>query len=284
MSLHLFFKVDRIVYCEGGAQLSMAEVARGGGDNATLDVVFWQRVIAFYAAQKMYHCKSVGSKTTLRSIAQDVAQRGIETVIVCLDRDFDWFLGGAIVHTNVVYSFGYSWENDVITPTAIEALVYRLLANDDETRRLANAAARCVRVFGRRIAKWTETDIALMRRGDPCVLPRGNPLKVVDLAAKPPVLCELRTRRELRELGFARRPRRVCEVAPPEGLRHTFGRLVARYAYQAVLYFVRLRDGGVQLNYDMFMRLAIAETFGAIEGEGLSDLRTYYKGLKTAFS
>jgi hypothetical protein len=139
-SLHLFFKVDVVVYCEGGTDISAADVLAGHGQEETLDVLFWMRVAEFLGATRKYHFKSVGSKLTLKSIAQDIQAGDVASIIVCLDRDFDWHCGREIVQKNVVYTHGYSWENDVSFPLAIEGVFFRLVGRNPESDALFQQA------------------------------------------------------------------------------------------------------------------------------------------------
>ncbi|MCG7493298.1 DUF4435 domain-containing protein [Thalassobius sp. Cn5-15] len=100
---HLFHGVDFVVYCEG------KEIE---GEGSSLDEVFWERV--FRENGKSVHCKSMGGKSVVRPLAERVVAEGIRNVIVAMDRDYDDLRGLAIDHPQVFYTFGYSWESDVV--------------------------------------------------------------------------------------------------------------------------------------------------------------------------
>lgn len=100
---HLFFNVDFVVYCEG------KEV---GGEGSSLDEVFWERV--FSENGLSVHCKSTGGKSVVRPWAEKIVRDGLSHVLVAMDRDYDDIFGVAIDHPQVFYTYGYSWESDVV--------------------------------------------------------------------------------------------------------------------------------------------------------------------------
>ncbi|SPF77604.1 DUF4435 domain-containing protein [Pseudoprimorskyibacter insulae] len=100
---HLFYDVDYVVYCEGKGV---------DGEGSSLDEVFWERV--FTENGLSVHCKSMGSKSVVRPMAERVIQEEISHVLVAMDRDYDDMLGLEIDHPQVFYTYGYSWESDVI--------------------------------------------------------------------------------------------------------------------------------------------------------------------------
>jgi hypothetical protein len=112
-----FLGVDLVVFSEGGAiSLTFSEVEQGLGDETTVDAQFWKLIIEKFAPNdKRVHVKSVGSKTTVLAIAELVAAGSVSKVVAAMDRDLDQFRGCLVSHCNVIYTSGYSWENDVWT-------------------------------------------------------------------------------------------------------------------------------------------------------------------------
>lgn len=47
-------------------------------------------------------------------MAEKIVQDGISNVLVAMDRDYDDVLGLAIDHPQVFYTYGYSWESDIV--------------------------------------------------------------------------------------------------------------------------------------------------------------------------
>lgn len=56
-NMHLFYRVELIAYCEGGAQLDYEQINEGSGDSDTLDVFFWQSVFDISKCTKKVHFK-----------------------------------------------------------------------------------------------------------------------------------------------------------------------------------------------------------------------------------
>lgn len=109
---YLFFGVDVVVYIEGGNSLRREEVDNGIYTASSSDIRFWQTLFEIYRPNKKCKFCSIGSKETVKSIAIDIMEKRVENVIVAMDRDFDHINGRLINTENVIYTLGYSWEND----------------------------------------------------------------------------------------------------------------------------------------------------------------------------
>lgn len=118
-NLYLFFGVDAVVYLEGGASLCRDEVNQGLYTDSTQDIRFWQTLFSIYRSDKKYKFCSVGSKETVKSIATDISDGRVANVIAAMDRDFDHINGRLISANNIIYTFGYSWENDAWNKDAV---------------------------------------------------------------------------------------------------------------------------------------------------------------------
>ena len=96
----LFFGTDRTVYVEGT------------GD----DQRFWQNVFAvFYNGPLRFHFKSVGPRSAVLPYVQGIASNTISNVIAIVDSDYEGLRFSKFTIPNVIYSFGYSFENDLFT-------------------------------------------------------------------------------------------------------------------------------------------------------------------------
>ncbi|HDZ78153.1 MAG TPA: DUF4435 domain-containing protein [Gammaproteobacteria bacterium] len=111
-NLYRFFGVDAVVYLEGGNSLCREDLDRGSYTNSTPDIRYWQTLFSIYRPNKTYKFCSVGSKETVKSIAKDIMDGRVNNMIAAMDRDFDHINGKIITSNNVIYTFGYSWEND----------------------------------------------------------------------------------------------------------------------------------------------------------------------------
>jgi hypothetical protein len=84
---YLFFGVDAVVFVEGGRGFSKEEVNLGNFDTSSIDIKFWRGVFRYYYPNKKFQFRATGSKTTLRSIAMDIASGNLKNVYVAMDRD-----------------------------------------------------------------------------------------------------------------------------------------------------------------------------------------------------
>jgi hypothetical protein len=282
-NLHLFFRVDRVVFCEGGEQLAVAAVLSGEGEATTLDCYFWRRVAGYVGASQAYHFKSVGGKSTLKQLAEDIANGSITTAIVCFDRDFDWHCQRQFVHQLIAYTYGYSWENDATSEIALEGVLFRLFPREATTVAVFTKAKSELNRFKKALKPWCETEITLSSRHKKLVFDRERPLASINMQGGVPRFAPERARRLLSASGYQRRPRCGVKISENEALRHSWGKMVSRYYYQLFLKSVGQISVDFRLNYDSFMRLMIAETFDAMSEGRLADMATYYRTYSTTF-
>ena len=72
---HLFFKVDYVVFTEGGTQsLSVQNLVSSTFDSEATDLHYWQAVFAYACPQLTVRFLPVGSKSTLLQLARLVAK------------------------------------------------------------------------------------------------------------------------------------------------------------------------------------------------------------------
>jgi len=75
---HLFYNADFIVYCEGSAQSSAI---------STYDELFWS--VALRQLGLKFSIKSVGEKSSVLSILNDIQSNSVRNVLLCVDSDYD---------------------------------------------------------------------------------------------------------------------------------------------------------------------------------------------------
>lgn len=111
---HIFYNVDLIIYTEGGSEtFTLDEAMNGKGNTYSVDIRFWKSVLA--KLDKRIKFKAVGSKTTCLSLCEKIINKEVSNTAVAMDRDIDGFTGNLIDSPYILYSKGYSWENDVFT-------------------------------------------------------------------------------------------------------------------------------------------------------------------------
>lgn len=121
---HLFYDTDLVVYCEGRE-----------GEADTHDEMFWEKVLTSFGVRCT--CKSGGSKTNIIPLAQRATNEGASNVAFAMDRDYCDHYGFPLVGDNILYTFGYSWENDVLIDVEIDRVfvLFAPIKKGEELRR-----------------------------------------------------------------------------------------------------------------------------------------------------
>lgn len=133
-NLHLFYNVDAVVYVEGGNRsFSYSDIRRGQGGTSSPDILYWQAVFQAMAPDKKFSFKPVGSKSTLKQLAEDIRNGFITGVYVAMDQDLDRFHSSCILTKGVFYTWGYSWENDILQNDALKDAVFTICPIDRAT-------------------------------------------------------------------------------------------------------------------------------------------------------
>lgn len=127
-NLHLFYDSDWIVFTEGGTQtLTLEEVEKGEYNKSSVDIKFWKNVLEIYGFDKKINFRAIGSKTASESICEKIVNGEINNIIVAKDKDLDHYCGNMFNSPFILYTKGYSWENDVfiqdLTSEQIESML-----------------------------------------------------------------------------------------------------------------------------------------------------------------
>lgn len=102
----LFYGVDRIVYVEGGRD--------DKGPVEAFDGLFWKHIFNIFCPSLKVKILPRGGKESVLEFAEALNEDS-RNVIVAVDRDYDGILGKMIDNPNVLYTFGYSFENDIFS-------------------------------------------------------------------------------------------------------------------------------------------------------------------------
>ena len=100
---HLFYGVQFTVYCEGKIQ---------DPDVSTFDELFWTVILKQAGAS--FIVKSVGDKSSVLELLNDIQNNNVKNVLLCADADYDDVFQKKIDHPCLIHSYGYSWESDAI--------------------------------------------------------------------------------------------------------------------------------------------------------------------------
>lgn len=173
----LFYNVDAVVFTEGGNVSWSIEDIKSGRDNfndKSIDILFWRKLFNKFKSDINLKFKAVGSKTTVSAIALEIQTNNITTVIAAMDSEFDSFYNNKIEHPNILYTRGYSWENDVwdsgVTISILEDLSGETIDHE--------IVENCINDFHEAIYDGVCAD-AVLFGSDSSFLPRKRHLKCV---------------------------------------------------------------------------------------------------------
>lgn len=135
-NLKLFCQSDLVAYTEGGSKsYSLEEVFDGKYSKSSIDIKFWTCILETLGCSKKITFRAIGSKNSGKQLTDKIVSGSIKNSIIIKDRDLDDFLCLTVDHPNVIYTKGYSWENDVFTQESTLDLLADLIdmpLNDDE--------------------------------------------------------------------------------------------------------------------------------------------------------
>ena len=123
-----FHRVDLMVLTEGGSS-EVAEV-----DSLYLhkreivnDTIFWRIVFEKFGFPNSVHYKAMGSKAHLKTYANEIISENINNLCVAMDTDLDDLNGEKIDAVGILYTYGYSWENDVYSKASLKSYLMDML-------------------------------------------------------------------------------------------------------------------------------------------------------------
>lgn len=125
-NLHLFIDAEAVVFLEGGMSITREEVEHGKFTSRSSDIRYWQTLFMHYMPKRKLQFRSVGSKEIVKSIARDIKNGSINNVVAVMDRDYDNLSNSIIDSENIIYTYGYSWENDCWSEKTITDAVISL--------------------------------------------------------------------------------------------------------------------------------------------------------------
>lgn len=122
-NLALFYAgCDIIVFVEGGdPELSADEFCESVQMSHSIDCLFWNFVFkSFDKKSTKAQFIAVGGKNVAKDLAKRISEGKIANTIVAMDRDYDVINKTIFNHPKVLYTYGYSWENDLWRPNIIQ--------------------------------------------------------------------------------------------------------------------------------------------------------------------
>jgi hypothetical protein len=243
----LFFGVDRIVYVEG---------------NGT-DQNFWKNVFnVFYSGSLLFHFKSLGPRSAVLPYADGIVNGSISNVVAIVDSDYEGLRFSKFRIPNVIYSHGYSFENDLFTPKQAIKLISQLSGGTGISKykslllRLKTAANELSKLSVLDFVAQFNDQYLLEKNGNTCRLHiKNSPIEVIcnkSIAAAKQNLVA-------RGAKLKTRPNKALRdqiVAPPK-YRWVYGHLWQATFTKCVADELR-KKSSVTINPDGLLNLAIS--------------------------
>jgi hypothetical protein len=124
----LFHGVEIIVFTEGGStSYSFSEALKGKFNETSVDIKFWSGIFKTYGFEKTVEFRALGSKTATSKICDLLLNKKINNVLVVRDSDLDDFSNNKIISPFILYTKGYSWENDVYQKEIVKDQIESML-------------------------------------------------------------------------------------------------------------------------------------------------------------
>lgn len=276
---HLFYDVDYVVYVEGGT-LSRKE-QDSGNHTGSLDVTFWKTLFEWFSGSTTYKFKARGSKTQLLPIADDVEAHDTPNIVVAMDRDFDFHTGRLRKHPRIIYTRGYSWENDVWDLDGLLRIIENVSVQTPLPETLCEEIRICIESFRRLARRIARVDVASTLAGDAPILKRDQVRRYLCAGKYHAPYCN---RPEIRRRLTERRNSRTTPVRLPPGSattgeRDCFGHFLGCFGYHLLSYALK-RQGISGQASQVFSSLTAIREFGTELGRGArSHVGTYYESV-----
>jgi hypothetical protein len=241
---HLFHDVDYVVYCEG------KEVE---GEGSSLDEVFWTRI--FSENGKTVHCKSMGGKSVVRPFAERVVEEGISNVVVAMDRDYDDLRGQRIDHPQVVYTYGYSWESDVVLDFEFTPALALFVTTNGRQQILTEFVA-FRESLSQKLRRVCALDYKYIGHSEK-LFDRQKPMSIIGASSgHPPFVKASVLLKNAKALGhFQTAPLPVDAYKELCGVRSFYGKVVAHLIFHWFMFRTKRINGSRKTYYDTFMNV-----------------------------
>jgi hypothetical protein len=192
--------------------------------------MFWDAVFSTFKPDMSVKFVTRGGKPILESLANDIISKDIKDTYVAMDADYDEYLGDKVVDRRVLYTYGYSIENDLFV---IDNL-YRTYAALTHARSISAAAKARLKSETQRILSELRLGVysdVLALKAKTSVLPRESPGRII--GCDPATLCPFVRRSELKNLCGAANER----SKPRQNVRLTGKMEVSKFCVGHVLRF-----------------------------------------------
>lgn len=232
-----FHGVDFTVYVEGGTSFSKSNVIDNNKyTERSSDIHFWEKLFNEYNDSFTYKFKSIGSKTTVSSIATDILEGNIDNVITAMDSEFDVIHSNQKDHPRILYTYGYSWENDVWVKDTIKFI----LSINSEKQIDEDWIDSVIDDFYQKMDIYTKLEGYFFLDNDKCIIPKSKCGRLIKRQENPPVLCNDQLKELIKdiEINDDDFDSFVSEnnITPKE---HCYGHFLEDYFIQIIFFYLK---------------------------------------------
>jgi len=245
----LFLGVDYVCYVEGEDQ-------QEAGD----DIAFWKAAIGSLRPDLKVWFTCRGGKPVLEALAHDVVARNVSHTLIAMDADYSRFFPNRLISDRrVLYTYGYSWENDL----------YYLEHAIDCHARFAKCQAVLQPVIDHYNSSWASFSkqahwimnadfLALARKTS--AIPRNSPGRIISKSANGVPELDLRQARVLvleAQRTKSADPPKPYIARPKDPQRDLVGKVIGLAARFIALSALRAHSAIRALSADHFHQMAL---------------------------
>ena len=166
-NMALFHQVDLIVFTEGGCQsYSFEKVIEGKYNDFAVDIKFWSGIFEASNFNKKVQFRGLGSKTATKKICELIVNNKIQNVVVTRDSDLDDFISTKYKSPFILYTKGYSWENDVYHKDIVTEYIKSLLFTQNLNNVYQNVLDSSYKIFQRKSKRLLKAELLFRLNGE----------------------------------------------------------------------------------------------------------------------
>ncbi|MCK1536447.1 MULTISPECIES: DUF4435 domain-containing protein [unclassified Bradyrhizobium] len=260
----LFLRVKYVIYAEGDPQ---------GDINQSPDRAFWTRIIKLFRPDLSFTILVKGGKKDVLQFASYIVSNNISGTAAVLDCDYDDLCGTMITDRRVIYTHGYSWENDVVNSKVCTGIIKHILFASAPRRTAKTLAVHDLIV---RRFRWLSVADQIGVRNNQGIVSRKGFRKHVNVDEQGQFCCAMEHKQPIAQLR-AIKGRHLQSIGVDRNVhRRLFGKL-----YLHILLLVLRRDvvpAKRKFSDDEFFS-ALFNVFNQISTRDLPRaIRTHYKG------
>lgn len=257
----------------------------GGGGNAhqgSADVVFWGAVFHKFRPEISLTIVALGGKPELETIARKVASSQVSNTLVAMDADFDELLGEKIISTSVIYTYGYSWENDVFYGPSLVLAIERIMRVSSLPGHVLTPLVSSVEAIMTRLRRFVNVDFYL-RQLKKSLFPQLSPGSFIsyDQGSLQPLLNSAVLARKYREMlrqvpVSQRKNRPNCSII--DAASYTQGHTIFFLMRRVVAFALRAGGRTMTINEDLLLQAIIPAFCEATLGVEYP-IKSYYSNM-----